>query len=605
MSHSAQSLDIAALQHAYRSGALQVTDLVEELLQRLQALDHAPIFISRVGAEQLRARAQQLSQVDPHSLPLYGIPFAIKDNINLAGLPTTAACPEFSHEPDESAAVVQRLLAAGAIAIGKTNLDQFATGLVGVRSPYGIPTNSFDAEYISGGSSSGSALAVARGLCSFALGTDTAGSGRIPAAFNNLVGYKPSCGAISNRGVVPACRSLDSVSIFALTAADAATVSEIAIAYDSQDPWSRPLPANELAGWSQLPSFRFGVPRPEDLDFAGNADYALQFAATVQRLQSLGGVAVSLDITPLLEAARLLYEGPWIAERYLAVAALISNTPEALLPVTRQIIGAGINPTAADAFSAQYRLQALKRKAAALWPGVEVLLLPTAPTHYRIDEVLADPLRTNSLLGRYTNFVNLLDMAAVSVPCGFTSAGLPFGASLIGPAGSDNDLLALCSRLHRASVQRLGATSTPVPPVDDHDWTAASAHIDVAVCGAHLSGLPLNHQLTSRKASLRSSTRTAAAYRLYALPGGPPYRPGMVRTASDGVAIDVEVWSVPEAQFGSFVAGIPAPLGMGKVLLQDGSQVCGFVCEQWAVADAQDISHYGSWRRYLTDAGKP
>ena len=599
MSLNTQSLGLAALQQGYRNGSLQVTAVIEELIQRRNALADAHIWISKVSDQQLRQRALALSQQDPHSLPLYGIPFAIKDNIDMAGLPTTAACPQFSYEPAESAYVVQRLLDAGAIALGKTNLDQFATGLVGVRSPYGIPRNSFDADYISGGSSSGSALAVAQGLCSFALGTDTAGSGRVPAAFNNLVGYKPSCGHLSTRGVVPACRSLDAVSVFALTAADAAAIGDIAGAYDAQDPWSRPLPASSTAGWSLQDGFRFAVPLPGQLDFAGNSDYAALFDSAVQRLQALGGIAVPLDIDPLLETARLLYEGPWVAERYLAVEALLNSDAEALLPVTRQIISGGRTPSATDAFRAQYRLQELKRQASALMAGVHVLLLPTAATHYRVDEVLADPIRTNSLLGRYTNFVNLLDMTAVSVPCGFTPAGLPFGASLIGTAGSDRDVLSLTARLQRASVQHLGASTTPVPGSDAYPWAAHTACIDVAVCGAHLSGLPLNHQLTSRKAWLRSSTRSAAAYKLYALPGGPPYRPGMVRTASDGVAIDVEVWSVPADQFGSFVAGIPAPLGIGKVLLQDGSQVCGFVCEQLAVADALDISHFGSWRRYL------
>ena len=593
------SLDIAALSAAYRDGILTPLQLVEQLIARRADYPDHGIWITQVSAEALRARAQALAACDPASLPLYGIPFAIKDNIDLAGLPTTAACPAFAYEPDESAFVVQRLLDAGAIAVGKTNLDQFATGLVGVRSPHGPGRNSFDTDYISGGSSSGSALAVALGLVSFSLGTDTAGSGRVPAAFNNLVGLKPSCGALSTRGVVPACRSLDAVSIFALTAEDAARVADCATAYDAQDPWSRTVAAPLDAGWSQQATFRFGVPLPEQREFFGNTQYAALFEAAVTKFKTLGGVPVLIDIAPLLETARLLYEGPWVTERYLATEALLRTNPDAFLPVTRQIISGGATPTAAEAFRAQYRLQELRRSTNGIWPQIDLLLLPTAGTTYRIDDVMADPIRTNSTLGYYTNFVNLLDLAAVAAPSGFTAQGLPFGVSVIAPAGSDRDLLALASRLQRASVDCLGATGLPLPTDAGFPWQRADTHIDVAVCGAHLSGLPLNHQLTSRHARLRATTQTAPRYRLYALPGGPPFRPGLVQVPDGGMAIDVEVWSVPSALFGSFVAGIPAPLGIGKLELADGSQVCGFICETLATLDAPDISAYGGWRPYI------
>ena len=593
------SLDIATLSQAYRRGELEPVREVRELLERRERYADRGIWITPLPEDALLARAAQLRRRDPATLPLYGIPFAIKDNIDLAGWPTTAACPAFAYTPGESAQVVQRLLDAGAMAIGKTNLDQFATGLVGTRSPYGACRNSFDPDYVSGGSSSGSAVAVALGLASFSLGTDTAGSGRVPAAFNNLVGWKPSCGALSTRGMVPACQSLDAMSVFALTAEDASRIARVAQAYDPQDAGSRRPPTPAAGGWSRKTEFRFGVPRATQREFFGNADYATLYEAAIERLHALGGVPVTIDLAPFLETARLLYEGPWVAERYLATEALITTHPDALLPVTRQIIGGGAEPRATDAFRAQYRLAALKRDTARTWQDLDLLLLPTAGTIHRIDEDLADPQRLNARLGHYTNFVNLLDLAAVAVPAGFTPGGLPFGVTLIGPAWQDADLLALASRLQRAGVDRAGATDLPLPPDPGFDFGIGDATIDVAVCGAHLSGLPLNHQLTSRGAWLKSATRTAPDYRLYALPGGPPLRPGLVRVATDGVAIDVEVWSVPAAQFGSFVAGIPAPLGIGKLTLADGSQVSGFLCESAALEHAPDISLSGGWRNHL------
>jgi len=592
-------LTIASLSRAYRAGTLTPSKLVDRLIaERAKHAAHN-IWISSVDDAALRYRARQLDVADQTSLPLYGIPFAIKDNIDFAGLPTTAACAEFAYQPATSAPVVQALIDAGAIVLGKTNLDQFATGLVGTRSPYGACQNAFDPTYISGGSSSGSAVAVALGLASFSLGTDTAGSGRVPAAFNNLVGYKPTLGSLSMRGVVPACRSLDTVSIFALTAEDAARVARVAVKFDSADAWSRPVGRATRPGFGRAATFRFAVPRAEQLEFFGNAAYAKLFDDAVQRLRVLGGEVCEVDIEPLLSTARLLYEGPWVAERYLATESLLAKQPEAMLDVTRQIISGGANPKALDAFRAQYRLQELTREAQAIWDAAPVLLLPTAGTHYRIADEQADPIRLNSTLGRYTNFVNLMDLAAVAVPAGFTPQGLPFGVTLIAPAWSDADLLALASRLHRAAVSTLGATSLPLPPMESPLATADSGTIDVMVCGAHMSGLPLNKQLLERGAWQVSTTRTAPVYRFYALPGGPPFRPGLVRVKDDGVAVDVEVWRVPAEHFGTFVAGIPAPLGIGKVKLEDGSEVSGFMCEALGVAEAQDISALGGWRQYL------
>jgi allophanate hydrolase len=511
--------------------------------------------------------------------------------------------------PAVSAPAVQRLIDAGAIPIGKTNLDQFATGLVGTRSPYGVCQNAFDAAYISGGSSSGSAVAVATGLVSFALGTDTAGSGRVPAAFNNLIGYKPTCGSISPRGMVPACRSLDSISIFTLTAEDAALVGGVASGFDVAEPYSRQPPA-ALTVWPADRPLRFGVPRASQLEFFADAAYSQAFAAAASRLEAMGWQRVEIDLEPFLATARLLYEGPWLAERYAALEDLLRRDPEALHPVTRKVIDAGRNIGAVAAFRGQYRLMELRRATAAVWNDIDVLLTPTTGTTYRINEVLADPLTLNANLGYYTNFVNLLDLAAVAVPAGMTSDKLPFGVSLVAPAWSDAALLRLAATMQRTLNSSLGATGCAIPKAGAVSATEtiaaaeARVYIDVMVCGAHMSNLPLNKQLTERHATLKSRTRTADCYRFFALPGGPPFRPGLVQVNANGVAVEVEVWSVPEEHFGSFVAGIPAPLAIGKVKLADGTQVCGFLCEGYAVSDAVDISALGSWRAYLAQQGR-
>lgn len=592
-------LALASLRTQYASGALRPTTLVEQLLPALAADDTHRVWIARHTGERLLAIARELDARDPASLPLYGIPFAIKDNIDLAGMPTTAACPAFSYEAQQHAAVVQRLVDAGAIPIGKTNLDQFATGLVGVRSPHGACRNSFDPAFVSGGSSSGSAVAVALGLVSFSLGTDTAGSGRVPAAFNNLVGHKPTCGLLSARGVVPACRSLDTVSIFALTAEDAQAVLSVAAGFDPEDPFSR---AVEPYGhdFGSAPRFRFGVPLPENLQFFGDGGYETLFGRAVERLQALGGEPVPIDLAPFLEAARLLYEGPWVAERYAAIRAFFDAHADDMYPVTREITAASRRWLAADAYQALYRLKSLKRVADGAWAKVDCIVTPTAPTHYRIAEVEADPIRLNANLGYYTNFMNLLDYAATATPAGFTAQGLPFGVTLFSPAHRDVPLLRLAARFQRAQGTTAGATGRPLAaPAFVADGPLPAGQVRVAVCGAHLSGLPLNGQLTSRGGRLVTTIRSAPVYRFYALPGGPPKRPGMVRVASGGGAVELEVWELPASAFGSFVAGIPAPLGIGTVELEDGSSVQGFVCEAVAAEGAQDITALGSWRRYL------
>jgi len=605
------SFDLASLQAAWRSGTT-VREVIAEALARCRADTHHA-FIRVLSDAEVAPLVARLDGVDPASLPLFGVPFVIKDNIDLAGIPTTAGCPEFAYTPTESAFLIQQLIAAGAVPVGKANLDQFATGLNGTRSPFGACKNAFDPDFISGGSSSGSAVSVAKGYATFSLGTDTAGSGRVPASFNNLVGLKPTLGLLSGTGVVPACRSVDTVSIFALTAADAQAVLGAAAAFDASDAYSRaaqPFGVDFSEG-----EFRFGVPRAQDLAFFGNDAAAALFATSVKRLQSLGGTPVEVDLTPFLEAARLLYDGPWVAERYVAIQDFINAQPEAVFPPVRTIIEGGRNVTGAQAFAASYRLKALKRVCDAVWNDIDCLLTPTAGTIYRIAEMQADPIRLNSNLGRYTNFMNLLDYSAVAVPSGLLAdgpaQGMPWGVTLAAPAFRDIPLLRLADRFHRAGAFTLGATPTPVAGTpactglpSGEVGAAGSGTVFVAVCGAHLSGLPLNHQLTSRGARLIGSPHSAPEYRLHALAGGPVQRPGMVRVAEGGSAIALEVWELPAAHFGSFVAGIPAPLGIGKVKLADGSEVPGFICEGLGIAGATDITHFGGWRAWLA-AGAP
>jgi allophanate hydrolase len=588
------SLLISELRSGYRAKQFTPADIVTRLMARADGEDHHRLWITRLSRDQVMSHVQALQSRSVDELPLYGIPFVVKDNIDLAGVPTTAACPAFAYSPPRSAAVVELLLAAGAIPLGKTNLDQFATGLVGTRSPHGACRNAFDDSYISGGSSSGSAVAVATGLASFSLGTDTAGSGRVPAAFNNIVGLKPSLGRLSTRGVVPACRSLDCVSIFAFTAQDAAAVLDVCEGFDREDPFSRPLRNAAIA------NLRFGVPRREQLQFFGDSEYARLFDAAIAHLEACGGTRVDIDFGPFLEAARLLYDGPWVAERYAAVGRFMDAHPDALFPVTAQIIAGGKKPSAAEAFEAQYTLRSLKRAADAAWSQVDFILTPTAGTIYTIAAVEADPVRLNATLGYYTNCMNLLDLAGVAVPAGFRSDGLPFGVTLVGPESSDRELLAIADTLHRSSVTTLGATGVPLPSSAAKEPPAlAAGYIALAVCGAHMQGLPLNVHLRDRGAYFMQRTHTSPDYRLIALPGGPPHRPGLLRVASGGAAIEIELWGLPTEQLGSFVAGIPAPLGIGKVELQNGSVVPGFICEGYAAAGADDITQFGGWRAYL------
>lgn len=587
------SFDIATLSESYKAKSLTPTQLITEVLKRISAGD-PKIWISVDSEENLLRQASELEKKPADSLPLYGIPFAIKDNIDVANLPTTAACSDFKLFPENDAKVVSLLRAAGAIPIGKTNLDQFATGLVGTRSPYGVPENPFNSEYIPGGSSSGSAVSVATGQVSFSLGTDTAGSGRVPACFNNLIGLKPTKGCLSTSGVFPACRSLDCVSIFALNSHDAQKVFQVSARFDSGDPYSRERSKilDTLKKVHQ-DGLTFGVPDPLQLEFFGNEQYRELYLESISRLEKIRYKKRIIDFRPFLDAAKLLYEGPWIAERYWATKDLIERSPDSLFSITRQIIEKGIHETALDTFDAMYKLQALKQRADAILAEVDFVATPTAGTHYRKAEIESDPVQLNSNLGYYTNFMNLLDLSAVAVPTGFTSETLPFGITLFSEAFSDEMLLAVANRLHKESGLGLGKSEHKrFPELAETEYDS----LPIAVCGAHMSGLPLNYQLKELGSTFLKTTCTSPHYRLFALPNISPPKPGLLRDAEGGSSIEIEIWNLPKTQWSAFIEKIPSPLGIGSIELENGSFIKGFLCEAWATQGAHDITEMGSWR---------
>lgn len=585
-------MTIDAIRAAYAAGVTPL-DVINEVIARRDALRDRAVFITETPASTLRAEARALMDRGAEGLPLYGIPFAVKDNIDVAGLPTTAACPDFAYDPAQDATAVARLRAVGAIVIGKTNLDQFATGLNGTRSPHGAPRCVFDADYVSGGSSSGSAVAVASGLCAFALGTDTAGSGRVPAMFNNLVGLKPSPGLVPNTGVVPACRSIDVITVFAGTVAAAAEVRGLMQGYDPADPFSReaapaPIPTKP----------RIGILTGAERNFYGNAEVEAAYDAACARAEALGATLVPFDYAPFRQAASLLYGGPWVVERLAAVDGFMNDHSDAFDPTVRAIIEGARGMTAVEAFQGLYRLNELRQQVAPVWRAVDMLMLPTSPTHHRVDDMLADPVAKNSDFGLYTNFANLLGYAAIAVPGGFGPSGLPAGVQLVGPAFADDGLLPFAAAMHRAAdcgmgIDRSAQVPALAPRVPD-GW------LTIAAVGAHLSGMPLNHELTGPGGILLETTRTAPGYRLYSLSGTVPPKPGMVSDPNfNGDGIELELWALPPAAFGAFVARIPAPLGVGKVTLADGRGVTCFLCESHAIADAEDITRFGGWRGWV------
>ncbi len=565
----------------------------------MSSSDTAWIYI--VSAAELDAQLDALllnKTTDAKNLPLFAVPFAVKDNIDVAGIPTTAACPAFTYIPETDATSVARLKAAGAIVLGKTNLDQFATGLVGTRSPYGAVPNSFKAEYVSGGSSSGSATTVANGIVPFSLGTDTAGSGRVPAGFNNIVGLKPTKGRFSTQGVVPACRSLDCVSIFSLTLDDAELVASLIEGFDTADGYSRKAPA-AATYFSATP--RLAIPAAPN--WFGDIQAQAAWELSLEKIRALGAELTAIDFTPMFNLAQLLYGGPWVAERHAAISEFMQDHASDMNEVVRSIVEKAVNFSATDCFRAEYQRANLARLIQTLMSSFDALLVPTSPRHPTIAEVAADPVGVNSQLGTYTNFVNLADCCALALPAAMRTDGLPFGVTLIAPAWQDAALLAFGKKWHAATQLTLGAIDKQqAAPVTTTE--SPKGYVRLAVVGAHLTGMPLNVQLQERNALFVESTFTAKNYRLYALPNTTPPKPGLIRTETEGAEIIVELWDVPVQHFGSFVALIPAPLGIGTLTLIDEREVKGFICEGAAVTGAKDITHLGGWRAYIKSLQK-
>jgi len=589
--------DIRGLHGAYATG-LDPVRVVERVLAAVECADDRGIFITVVDRAALRRAVRKLGRFDPIAKPLWGVPFAVKDNIDAAGLATTAACPAFAYTPRTSATAVKRALAAGALLIGKTNLDQFATGLVGVRTPYPVPKNVFDPSIVPGGSSSGSAVAVALGLVSFALGTDTAGSGRVPAGLNNVVGLKPSLGAVSSKGVVPACKTLDCVCVFAGTVDDAWTVYEVIAGIDEEDAFSRPIALGSMGRVPPHPVV--GIPRPADQRFFGDRAAKAAWRASLKLLEDLGADLVEINMAPFNEVAALLYEGPWVAERYAALRPFLVKHAHQVHPVTRRIIDTAKAFSAADAFAGLYRLETLRAATQPLWRDIHALAVPTVPCAPTLGEVEADPLGPNAKLGTYTNFVNLLDLAAIAVPGPMRRDGRAAGITLIGPRGRDAALASLARLFHAAHGATIGATGHPLPSGSPLPTAAPAGMLEIAVVGAHLSGMALNHELLADGGVFLRAIDTEPCYELYGLPGGPPSRPGLVRVPKGrGHAVATEVWGLPSEAFGRFVARVPAPLGIGTLLLADGTRPKGFLCEGEGVRGAMNISSHGGWRAYV------
>jgi allophanate hydrolase len=590
---------VAAIVAAHRAGTLTPAQTIARSYKRIRDHNDPAIFISLRDEKEALSEAEALASKNADALPLFGVPVAVKDNIDARGLPTTAACPAFAYSPAQDSTAVAKLRAAGAIVIGKTNLDQFATGLVGVRSPYGIPVNPVRGDLVPGGSSSGSAVAVSAGLVPLALGTDTAGSGRVPAMLNNIVGLKPSLGLISNAGLVPACRTLDCISVFSLTVDDAMTALTAMAGPDGADPYSRDRPLGTLSSFPE--KLRLGVPRNGQLIFFGDRAAEKAYDEALQRWTSLGAALIEFDLEPFYETARLLYEGPWVAERYLVIRDLLASAPDAIHPVTRDITVAGARLTAADTFASLYRLQALRRVAERTFAHFDAMVLPTAPTAYSTAQVQANPIELNSRLGTYTNFVNLLDLCGLALPASMRPDGIPFGITLLAPAGHDAQLASIGRVFHADTKLTMGAKGLAQAPLAPLSNGASVDEITIAVVGAHLSGMALNGELQVLGGRLLEATTTAPDYKLYALDTMPP-KPGMLRVdAGSGSAIKLELWALSAAAFGKFVAAIPPPLGIGTVRLADGRGVKGFVVEPVAINGARDISAYGGWRAFMAE----
>ncbi|MDQ0194163.1 allophanate hydrolase [Paenibacillus wynnii] len=585
-----ERLSIAWLGEQYRSNRLTPREVIEEIIRRSARDTDMNIWITPPSIEWLEPYLEGLQSLDPEQAPLWGVPFAIKDNIDLAGTPTTAACPEYAYTPDEHASVVGRLIAAGGIPVGKSNLDQFATGLVGTRSPHGETHNSLKPELISGGSSGGSAVAVARGQAAFSLGTDTAGSGRVPAALNRLVGYKPSLGAWPTRGVVPACASLDCVTVFATGLEDALAVDRVARGIDYEDPWSRDIQRSN----NRLPEALL-LPKRTPEFYGPYADlYEQAWKKAVFSLEKLGIPVRYIDTTLFAEAAAVLYDGPMVAERWADLGGFVESHPDTVFPVTETILRSGASPkyTASSVFQAMHKLQQLKLEVGGLMKNA-VLVMPTCGGTWSRDQVRENPIATNSDMGRYTNHCNLLDLSAVAVPAGEAGSDLPFGITFFALADSEELICGAAELLNPKSTQ---PASVPAPAPPPSNQTVGEGNVLLAVCGLHMRGFPLEAQMLSCGASFLREVTTAAQYRMVRLEGATP-KPGLLKVLRGGDSLSLEVWTMPSTSFGTFVASIPAPLGIGRITLMDGSEVSGFLCESYAAESAEDITSSGGWRQ--------
>ncbi len=590
-------LTLSEWQQCYQQEPQQIYTLLASHLEALNRQDNAWIYLATPA--QLNAQIEPLLtryQRNPAALPLFGVPFAVKDNIDVAGWPTSAACPAFTYTAENDAFVVAQLKAAGAVVIGKTNLDQYATGLVGTRSPFGAVCNTFDPAYVSGGSSSGSASVLARGLVGFSLGTDTAGSGRVPAGFNNIVGLKPTKGWFSASGVVPACRLNDTISVFALTVEDAFTVASVAGGYDAADAYSRVHPHTAPASIKAQPDFAI----PASPEFFNDAAAEATWDQALEALQASGATLHPIDFTPFRTLAEQLYYGPWVAERTVAVGEML-HRPQEMDPVVHGIVSSGLKYSAVEAYQAEYLRAELTRQIQQTLAQFDALIVPTSPTIHTLEEMKQEPVHYNSHFGTYTNFTNLADLAALALPAPFRRDGLPAGITLIAPAWHDRALADFGLRWQQQMALPLGATGK-APPAQHTPLSPSADHVRLAVVGAHLTGMPLNYQLTTRQAIWAEETQTASTYRLFALLDGPIKKPGLMR-AEQGAAITVELWDIPLARFGEFVAEIPPPLGIGSLTLADGRVVKGFICEGSALSNALEITDFGGWRNWLASQG--
>ena len=589
-----QLFDMKSIHQSYKKGTTP-KDIVDEVYKRIEKIDDKGIFIYLAKKEEIYKQLESLGEMDLDQKPLWGIPFTVKDNIDVKDQPTTAACPAYEYHAKEDAFIVEVLKEAGAICIGKTNLDQFATGLVGLRTPYGTPKNAINKDIIPGGSSSGSAVAVSHQFFTFSLGTDTAGSGRIPAALNNIVGLKPSLGSLSKRGVVPACLTLDTVSIFTSNIDDAYNIYKIASKYDEKDPYSVKKP--ELT-YKNLDDLTIAIPDSKSQIFFDDEIQKKSYLDTVDFIKEKGFKTIEIDMQPFFDVAELLYEGTWVAERYTVIEELMKKQSNDILEVTREVIQKAENFNACDTYRNIYKLNELKRKIKPILDMFDILCVPSMPKLTTLKDLEEEPIKANSRLGTYTNFVNLLDLSAIAFPTNKREDNFPGGVTIIGKAFKELLLAKFAKSIQKDMDLNYGNTSNKITLDDDLTFGESYDEIELAVVGAHMSGLALNKELLKLNSRLLYKSKTIPKYKLYKLAEGEPIRPGLIQD-EDGVCIEIEVWAIPTKNMGAFEKKIPKPLSIGTLELEGDKQVKGFLCEPIGLKGAIDISSYGGFRAFL------